>query len=284
VAHLQDTSGTPRDLVQDQARLAERSKRADWQIDECVASIGNLGELTETLNHIMQGTLYGQFAASPAVVPVSQQRAMCFSHLVHPKAFVHAWEPNATDAIGAAATREDVDRALACPGVGLEAILSRSSPETEPPLRVSHPRAQPLAVSGETSPFLFVSYARSDSARVYQVVERLTQAGISSWTDRTLIAGDQWLDELERKLRECCGILAFVSPAFAASRYCGREVQYADALARKIIPFYLAPTELSGALKFVFQGTQHDQLDDVSRLERLLAAIRRQTPEASSAR
>ena len=63
----------------------------------------------------------------------------------------------------------------------------------------------------------------------------------------------------------CSGILAFVTASFVASKYCGREVRFGDALNKKIVPIYLEPVELSGGMNFILHATQR-----VSKKETLL--------------
>jgi hypothetical protein len=98
------------------------------------------------------------------------------------------------------------------------------------------------------------------------------------------LVGDQWLDELEQRINQSRGVLAFLSPAFVESRYCGREVRYADALPRKIIPLSLEPTQLSGGLKFILHSVQTLSTNKANSAEELLAAIRQHAPETLARR
>jgi hypothetical protein len=51
-----------------------------------------------------------------------------------------------------------------------------------------------------------------------------------------------------------CGVLQFISPSFVASRYCCREVRFADALNKPIIPAVLGQAELGSVNRPGFVG------------------------------
>jgi hypothetical protein len=286
-AHLQDSAAAPADLVRDQMQLGDRLKRAQWHMEECLASPAGLEPLRRTLGHILESTIYARLGAPPAVETIDQERARCFALLVHPSQLLPAWTPAENRGIAGADSREAVEKALACQAAGVGNALVHTGGAGSPaaPVLTAHSAPPPNPTSAPMStyigaPFLFVSYARMDSERVYPVVEDLRRKGISVWIDRQLQTGDEWLDELEQRLCQCSGVLAFVSPAFAASRYCGREVRYADALPRQMFPVYLEPTPLTGALKFILQPVQGTNVYDEGASDRLIEAIRRHAPAA----
>lgn len=276
-AHLQDSTAAPADLVRDQMQLGERLKRAQWHMEECLASPAGAQPLSLTLGHILESTIYARLGAPPAVEVIDRERAPCFARLVHPSQLVPGWVPTENRGIAGAETPEAVESALACAAIGIGERLAPAGGGgvVSAPVR---PGSADSGLKPDGAPFLFVSYARADGERVYPVVDGLRQRGVSVWIDRELQIGDVWLDELEQRLNQCSGVLAFISPAFAASRYCGREICYADALARQVFPIYLEPTPLSGALKFILQSVQSTTVHDASARDGLVDAIRRHAP------
>jgi hypothetical protein len=276
-SHLQDSAAAPADLVRDQAQLADRLRRAQWHVEECITSPVGAEPLSKTLGHVLEGTIYARLGAPPAVSMVSPQQAASFTRLIHSSQLVAGWTPSEGQAVAGAESREGVEAALACRAAGIDAMLAYGAAAVGPtsPTLIA-PGGPMLQQSG--GPFLFISYARTDGERVYPLVEGLRQRGVSVWIDRQLQTGDAWLDELEQKLNQSSGLLAFVSPAFMASRYCGREVRYADALSRQLFPVYLEPTELMGSLRFILQPLQGMTVSDARSNDRLLDAIRHHAP------
>ncbi len=47
-------------------------------------------------------------------------------------------------------------------------------------------------------PYIFVSYAHTDTASVYPEIARLTGQGFNIWYDEGISPGTVWRDELER--------------------------------------------------------------------------------------
>jgi hypothetical protein len=64
-----------------------------------------------------------------------------------------------------------------------------------------------------------------------------------------------------------------------ASKYCSREVRFADAIDKKIVPVFLEPTKLSGGLHFILHATQQVKMQGHSGAD-IIAAIKRHMPTA----
>jgi hypothetical protein len=220
----------------------------------------------------------------------AQTEAFAFhvhSHVMH-------GPPDLLDGVpGAAATKDEVDRLLSCRAL---LMMGASMGAEEPPGReplfttltgaaigVTRPTAgSSLLISGESkNPFLFVSYARNDRDVVYPLIEALSNRGVSIWTDRRMLGGDDWLAELEAELIKCSGVLVLMSRSFMSSKYCHREVHFADALNKPLIPIALDPTlVLSDGLKFMFTVTQVINYYETTSLEDILISIQRHVPLA----
>src|SRR5262245_22339989 len=127
VARLQDSAAAPADLVRDQAQLAERLRRAQWHVEECLASPAGAEPLSKTLEHVLDSTIYARLGAAPAVRMVAPERAPAFARLVHSSQLVAGWAPSESQAIAGAETTEGVEAALASRVAGLDAMLTSSA-------------------------------------------------------------------------------------------------------------------------------------------------------------
>jgi hypothetical protein len=268
VSRLLDTPGIPRQLAQDQDSLGERIKHATFHVEECLSTPSPrfADALVDTLSNLLDETFYAGLGAVPKVGPLDEDRATAFAHHVHSAVMSRA-PPAAMADLTGAASHEDVDRCLSCLPLGFtRAGLPPPDPE---PLGMSlgpvAPGGAPApgagtmhmpAAASDGGPFLFISYARADGQRVYPVVDKLIGLGTSVWIDKRIVGGDDWVAELEMQLVRCSGILAFVSPSFVTSKYCGREIRFGDALDKKIIPVFLQSVELAAGLNFILHATQ----------------------------
>src|SRR5437773_1461312 len=81
---------------------------------------------------------------------------------------------------------------------------------------------------------LFVSYARVDKTYCVQIVETMDVHEV--WYDDRLYAGQDWWQEILRRLDWCEGFLYILSPDSVASDYCNKEFDLARDLGRHIIP------------------------------------------------
>ena len=98
---------------------------------------------------------------------------------------------------------------------------------------------------------LFYCYAREDKALRDQLETYLKvltrQYGLTHWSDREILPGEQWEQEIHAHLDTADIILLLISPDFVASDYCyGKEMQQALERHRegtcRVIPILLRPT------------------------------------------
>ncbi len=294
-SHMTDAEGVPSDLARDQMALAERGRRGTFHFEECLSAPQphSLPAIRETLANILNGTLYGSYGAAPQIEQVDDQTSEAFAHLAHSHLMFGAPTDLRNDCVTAAATRDDVDRCLSCRLLGLTQGTTTGSGAPEPlaiqlaQASLGTGSADPIGTkpvgsmpnAGASPPTLFVSYARHDSDIVYPLTEALSRDGVRLWVDQRLIGGDDWIAELEQQLTVCRGVLAFVSPAFAASKYCRREVIFADALSKPIIPIVLVPATLSGGLNFILHAVQQIHAPPGGQTAPILAAVQSLMPD-----
>lgn len=86
---------------------------------------------------------------------------------------------------------------------------------------------------------LFISYARVDKPYCIQIVNVLDVH--DTWYDQRLYAGQNWWQEILRRLDWCEGFVYLISPDSVASEYCRKEFELAQSLGRHIFPVLIHP-------------------------------------------
>ena len=76
-------------------------------------------------------------------------------------------------------------------------------------------------------PFCFVSYAHSDSERVFAELEFLSSEGFRIYYDEGIHPGHTWHDELASAIENCSLFVFFVSTKSVESPNCQRELNFA---------------------------------------------------------
>jgi TIR domain len=136
---------------------------------------------------------------------------------------------------------------------------------------------------------VFLSYSRADAPVVEAVRAHLSEAGITSFLDRTkLPAGQPWQPFLEGELGQSGAVAVFVGQRMGSWQH--REVQVAlDRQAREhdfpVIPVLLPgiDDEPKGFLALQTWIDLRAGTDDPIQLQNLIAAIHREAPEGAAA-
>jgi formylglycine-generating enzyme required for sulfatase activity len=81
---------------------------------------------------------------------------------------------------------------------------------------------------------LFMSYARVDKYYCLQIVDMLDIHDV--WYDNRLHAGQQWWDQIRRRLEWCDGFVYLLSPDSVQSKYCRKEFEIAQSLGKPVFP------------------------------------------------
>lgn len=76
-------------------------------------------------------------------------------------------------------------------------------------------------------PYIFISYAHADAARLSPLIAAMRAHGYRVWYDGDITAGSEWTNAIASHLRDSAVFLAFVSPHSAASENCLDEMAYA---------------------------------------------------------
>lgn len=288
-SNLADDGSAPQEFVRDQTALAGRLKQAAYHVEECLAAVpDHAPAVWDTLAGIASDTLYGPLGVAPTPQWLDPDKSGAFAHLVHSHVILGEPETPGLDAATAAATSEEVGRILSCRGLRLDAADgSEHAPGSGPifatlsgaPLPRPPPPAPGGASAGPDTPFIFVSYARNDQEIVYPLIETLARDGVSAWIDRSIIGGESWPTVIEEKLMKCAGVLALVSPSFVTSHYCPREVIFADALRKPVVPIFLSEAQLQQGLAWLLASHNQIWATDPALV---LVAIRQKLPEVVS--
>lgn len=99
-------------------------------------------------------------------------------------------------------------------------------------------------------PYIFVSYAHADSARVYPLLVDLRERGVNIWYDEGIEPGSKWREELSSAIQNAEKILFIASKKSVASANCEREIDYALSLNIPVRLAYIEKVLLPPALSF----------------------------------
>lgn len=140
----------------------------------------------------------------------------------------------------------------------------------------------------ENEPYLFVSYAQKDREEVDRYVAALQKRGIAVWHPADLNAWGVGAEEIHNYLKKSVCVLSFLSPAFAQSEWCLRELDLAFRDNKRVVPVYLQdleprdlPDELKyyvGSLASVFRSQYVNETDFINVLCEALPMEKAQVP------
>jgi hypothetical protein len=83
---------------------------------------------------------------------------------------------------------------------------------------------------------IFISYARQNKPDVEQLAAHLHVLGYQAWVDSLLRGGQDWWDQILRRISECDVFISIVSQPTLNSAACKREFDWAEALGKPVLP------------------------------------------------
>jgi hypothetical protein len=107
----------------------------------------------------------------------------------------------------------------------------------------------PFSAYGGSAPYVFVSYAHADGAKVFPEITFLHEHGYRIWYDEGIDPGNEWPDEIARALHAASYFLVFVSPRSVASSNVRNEINVALNKRKPFLAIHLEETELTPGLE-----------------------------------
>ena len=92
-------------------------------------------------------------------------------------------------------------------------------------------------------PYIFVSYKHKDAPTVFEILEKLNDAGFRIWYDEGLEWGQVWTLDLENHIVNCDVVMAFISTEYNESPHCKREISCAKSNKKIMFPIHLESLE-----------------------------------------
>ena len=100
----------------------------------------------------------------------------------------------------------------------------------------------------ENKPYIFISYSHRDSAKVYEIIDKLNEGGYNVWYDGGISPGSEWDQNIASHVKQCSYFIAFVSQAYIGSENCKDELNFARDLDKERLLVYLEEVTLPDGL------------------------------------
>ncbi|WP_051105238.1 TIR domain-containing protein [Catelliglobosispora koreensis] len=88
---------------------------------------------------------------------------------------------------------------------------------------------------------VFISYSRRDRHYVDKLATHLSEANVTVWYDYEMAAGQRFGAVIQQQIDECAVFIVVLTPEAAGSKWVGRELSYAEAHNKPIVPLLLEP-------------------------------------------
>jgi len=99
---------------------------------------------------------------------------------------------------------------------------------------------------------VFISYAEEDSASANQVCQTTERLGLKCWmAPRDVRAGDEWVDAIDKALRDCAAVVVLLSASAQKSVHVKRELNQAITYDKRIFPYRLDNVPIGGGFAYL---------------------------------
>nr|MBA3337654.1 TIR domain-containing protein [Chloroflexia bacterium] len=99
-----------------------------------------------------------------------------------------------------------------------------------------------MSIAESTTPYVFISYATTDRARVLEIVDALHSAGITCWVDQHDVAGGvNWGGSIADAIERCAALVLMSTASSLASRNVRQELALAWQHHKPYLPLLLNP-------------------------------------------
>jgi uncharacterized protein YbdZ (MbtH family) len=117
-------------------------------------------------------------------------------------------------------------------------------------------RSQRSRAAANQGDYAFISYAHANFAFAKALIHRLEEAHVRFWFDASIQPGALWDEKLEERIRNSAVLIACVSDEYQNSKYCRRELKFADVLNKVILPIAPSKWTWGPGLQMMFQELQ----------------------------
>jgi hypothetical protein len=90
----------------------------------------------------------------------------------------------------------------------------------------------------------------------------LDESHVRYWFDADIKPGATWDEELEQRISEAAVVVVCLTDEYERSRYCTREIKFADTQQKRILPIAPEPRVWGKGFQFMFQELQIGSFDD----------------------
>ena len=119
-------------------------------------------------------------------------------------------------------------------------------------------------------PYLFVSYSHRDTMTVFPILDALHDCKYRIWYDESCENGNDFRDELRKRIEKAEAVLLFVSASSMASPFCGMEIIVAKENGKRLYPIFLDDAPVPPAFEILLANTHHSTADDINKLIRVM--------------
>ena len=110
----------------------------------------------------------------------------------------------------------------------------------------------------ENEPYIYASYAKEDAEKVFPIIAKLQSDGFRLWYDDNARTDKTMSKTAKEKLRHAMFFLAFLSPSYLQSAYCGKEFQKGQEKDfSKCILIHIENAEIDNAFAFLLARAQN---------------------------
>ena len=115
---------------------------------------------------------------------------------------------------------------------------------------------KPIKAYEGDKPYIFVSYSHTDSKVVKEVLQMLINQGYRIWFDEGIRAGSSWTENLMNHIKNASHFIFFLSRHSINSKYCLKELRFADRRNKIIIPICIENVNVSDEIDFLLGEVQ----------------------------
>ena len=141
------------------------------------------------------------------------------------------------------------------PAVSPEEPSPVPAPEAPKPAPAPKSPALPVPDSGD-GPYAFLSYSHRNTEKAMEIIRMLQENGYRIWFDDEIEGGTGWRDSLATKIEGCSVFVLLMSEEYQKSKYCKRELYFADTNDKPMLQISIDGTPLSSEFKFILGGIQ----------------------------